>query len=150
MADKKISALTSKASNLEGTDIFAIAEDDGAGSYVSKGITGDEIKKGITQIEFNTQSASYTLVLSDQNKMIEINNASANEVTIPLNSAVSFPIGTQILVTQAGAGQTSIGKSVGVNLYAEDNRLKLVGQYAMCTLIKKGTDTWYVGGNLEA
>ena len=72
MADKKISALTSKASNLESTDIFAIAEDDGAGSYVSKGITGDEIKKGITQIEFNTQSASYTLVLSDQNKMVEI------------------------------------------------------------------------------
>jgi hypothetical protein len=150
MADKKISALTAKSDNLDTTDIFAIAEDDGAGGYVSKGITGEEIKKGITQIEFNTQSASYTLVLSDQNKMIEINNASANEVTIPLNSAVAFPIGTQILVTQAGAGQTSIGKSVGVTLYAEDNKLKLVGQYAMCTLIKKSTDLWYVGGNLEA
>lgn len=150
MADKKISALTAKSDNLDTTDIFAIAEDDGAGGYVSKGITGEEIKKGITQIEFNTQSASYTLVLSDQNKMIEINNASANEVTIPLNSAVAFPIGTQILVTQAGAGQTSIGKSVGVTLYAEDNKLKLVGQYAMCTLIKKSADLWYVGGNLEA
>ena len=150
MADKKISALTAKSDNLDTTDIFAIAEDDGAGGYVSKGITGEEIKKGITQIEFNTQSASYTLVLSDQNKMIEINNASANEVTIPLNSAVAFPIGTQILVTQAGAGQTSIGKSVGVNIYAADNKLKLVGQYAMCTLIKKSTDLWYVGGNLEA
>ncbi len=150
MADKKISALTAKSDNLEATDIFAIAEDDGAGGYVSKGITGDEIKKGITQIEFNTQSASYTLVLSDQNKMVEINNASANEVTIPLNSAVAFPIGTQILVTQAGTGQTSIGKSVGVTLYAEDNKLKLVGQYAMCTLIKKSTDLWYIGGNLEA
>ena len=150
MADKKISALTAKSDNLDTTDIFAIAEDDGAGGYVSKGITGEEIKKGITQIEFNTQSASYTLVLSDQNKMIEINNASANEVTIPLNSAVAFPIGTQILVTQAGAGQTSIGKSVGVTLYAEDNKLKLVGQYAMCTLIKKSTDLWYIGGNLEA
>ncbi len=150
MADKKISALTAKSDNLDTTDIFAIAEDDGAGGYVSKGITGEEIKKGITQIEFNTQSASYTLVLSDQNKMIEINNASANEVTIPLNSVVAFPIGTQILVTQAGAGQTSIGKSVGVTLYAEDNKLKLVGQYAMCTLIKKSTDLWYVGGNLES
>ncbi len=150
MADKKISALTAKASNLDTTDIFAIAEDDGAGGYASKGITGDEIKKAITEVEFNTQSASYTLALSDQNKMIEINNASANEVTIPLNSVVAFPIGTQILVVQAGAGQTSIGKSVGVTLYAEDNKLKLVGQYAMCTLIKKSADLWYVGGNLEA
>ena len=63
MADKKISALTSKASNLESTDIFAIAEDDGAGSYVSKGITGDEIKNAITEVTHNTQNgASYTLV----------------------------------------------------------------------------------------
>lgn len=150
MADKKISALTAKSSNLESTDVFAIAEDDGAGGFVSKGITGDEIKKGITEIEFNTQSASYTLALTDQNKLVEINNASANEVTVPLDSVASFPIGTQILVVQAGAGQTSIGKSFGVNLYAEGNKFKLVGQYAMATLIKKGTDTWYVGGNLEA
>jgi hypothetical protein len=82
--------------------------------------------------------------------MIEINNASANQITIPLNSVVAFPIGTQILVVQLGAGQTSIGKSVGVNLYAEGNKLKLVGQYAMATIIKKSADLWYVAGNLEA
>ena len=49
MADKKISALTAKGSNLASTDIFAIAEDDGAGGYTSKGVSGDEVKKAITE-----------------------------------------------------------------------------------------------------
>ena len=150
MADIRISQLTAKSSNLASTDELAIAEFVSGTTYTSKKITGAEIKGSITEIEFNTQSATYTLVLSDQNKMIEINNASANQITIPLNSVVAFPIGTQILVVQLGAGQTSIGKSVGVNLYAEGNKLKLVGQYAMATIIKKSADLWYVAGNLEA
>ena len=150
MADIRISQLTAKSSNLASTDELAIAEFVSGTTYTSKKITGAEIKGSITEIEFNTQSATYTLVLSDQNKMIEINNASANQITIPLNSVVAFPIGTQILVIQLGAGQTSIGKSVGVNLYAEGNKLKLVGQYAMATIIKKSADLWYVAGNLEA
>ena len=150
MADIRISQLTAKGSNLASTDEFAIAEFVSGTTFTSKKITGAEIKGSITEIEFNTQSATYTLVLTDQNKMIEINNASANQITIPLNSVVAFPIGTQILVVQLGVGQTSIGKSVGVNLYAEGNKLKLVGQYAMATIIKKSADLWYVAGNLEA
>ena len=150
MADIRISQLTAKSSNLASTDELAIAEFVSGTTYTSKKITGAEIKGSITEIEFNTQSATYTLVLADQNKMIEINNASANQITIPLNSVVAFPIGTQILVVQLGAGQTSIGKSVGVTLYAEGNKLKLVGQYAMATIIKKSADLWYVAGNLEA
>lgn len=150
MADIRISQLTAKGSNLASTDELAIAEFVSGTTFTSKKITGAEIKGSITEIEFNTQSATYTLVLTDQNKMIEINNASANQITIPLNSVVAFPIGTQILVVQLGVGQTSIGKSVGVNLYAEGNKLKLVGQYAMATIIKKSADLWYVAGNLEA
>ena len=43
MAEIKISQLTAKGANLANTDEFAIAEDDGAGGYVSKKITGAEI-----------------------------------------------------------------------------------------------------------
>jgi hypothetical protein len=151
MADKKISALTSKASNLESTDIFAIAEDDGAGSYVSKGITGDEIKNAITEIIHNAQtSTSYTLVLGDRDKLVELDNASAITLTVPTNSSVAFPIGTQILLVQKGAGQVTIQGDTGVTVYAEDSRVKTVGQYAMATLVKCASDTWYLGGNLEA
>lgn len=37
-----------------------------------------------------------------------MNNAAANTLTIPANALVAYPIGTQILVTQMGAGTTSI------------------------------------------
>ena len=150
MADKKISALTAKSDNLDTTDIFAIAEDDGAGGYVSKGITGDEIKKAITEVIHNTQNgASYTLVIGDRDSLVEMNNGSGNTLTVPTNASVSFPIGTQILVVQKGNGQTTIQGDTGVTVYAEDSKVKTVGQYAMATLIKCDTDTWYLGGNLE-
>jgi len=150
MSDKKISELTAKSSNLETTDIFAIAEDDGAGGYASKGITGDEIKKAITEVSHNAQTGTaYTLVIADRDKLVEMDNASANTLTIPLNSSVAFPIGTQILIVQKGAGQTTISGDTGVTVYSEDSKVKTVGQYALATLIKCASDTWYLGGNLE-
>lgn len=150
MSDKKISELTAKSSNLETTDVFAIAEDDGAGGYASKGITGDEIKKAITEVSHNAQTGTaYTLVIGDRDKLVEMDNASANTLTIPTNASVAFPIGTQILIVQKGAGQTTISGDTGVTVYSEDSKVKTVGQYALATLIKCASDTWYLGGNLE-
>lgn len=146
----KISQLPAKGADLADGDLIPIAAVDAGSStgYSTKYVTGAEVTNPNGLIEFNTQSTTYTLVLSDANKMVEINNAAANELIIPLNSVVAFPIGTQILVSQLGAGQTSIGKSVGVTLNAEGNKLKIAGQYGIVSLIKKSTDLWYVSGNL--
>jgi len=149
MADKKISALTSKGSNLDSTDIFAIAEDDGAGGYTSKGVSGDEVKKSITEIPVNEQTGNYTLVLADQDKLIEMNVALVNTLTIPTNASVSFAIGTQIAIVQKGAGKTTITGDTGVTVYSEGSKVSFVGQYGLATIIKCDTDTWYLGGNLE-
>ena len=150
MSDKKISQLTAKNDILEDSDIFAIAESDGSGGHVSKGITGDEIRKSITKVRKNTLSGnSYTLVLTDRDSLLEVGNGADVNVNIPTNSSVAFPIGTQILVVQSGAGQCIITPSVGVNVYSEGSKVKTVGQYALATLIKCDTDSWYLGGNLE-
>jgi hypothetical protein len=101
----------------------------------------------ISHIATNPQSASYTLVLADDGKIIEVNNGSANTVTIPLNSSVAFPIGTQITVLQTGAGQTTIAATGGVTLNATPG-LKLRAQWSSVTLIKRGTDTWVAVGDL--
>jgi hypothetical protein len=71
-------------------------------------------------------------------------------LTIPLNATVAFPIGTEIAVLQYGAGQTTIVATVGVTLRAKANALKISGQFAGCTLVKVGTDEWYVIGDLTA
>ena len=98
----------------------------------------------------NRQTASYTLALSDRGKLLEMNSASANTATIPLNSSVPFPIGSKIDVTQYGAGATTITATGGVTIRSFTSFLKIAGQYAACTLVKIGTDEWYAYGNLIA
>lgn len=101
-------------------------------------------------LAFNTQIASYTLVLSDAGINIVMNSGSANSLTVPPNSSVPFAIGTQILIAQLGAGQTTVIAGSGVTIYSNGNKLKLSGQYAEAALIKYSTDTWFLSGNLSA
>ena len=99
-------------------------------------------------ITTNRQTASYTLVLSDADKLVEINNASANNLTVPLNSSVAFSTGTQILLAQYGAGQTTIVATSGVTIRSNGGKLKLNAQYSGATLIKIDTNEWYLFGDI--
>ena len=101
-------------------------------------------------ITTNRQTASYTLVLSDADKLVEMNVATANDLTIPLNSSVAFATGTQILLAQYGAGQTTIVATSGVTVRSNESKLKLNVQYSGATLIKIGTDEWYLFGDIVA
>lgn len=96
------------------------------------------------------QTASYTLTLAEADYLVEMNVATANNLTIPPNSTAAFPIGTQIMVAQYGAGQTTIVAGSEVTLRSEGGKLKLSSQYSGATLIKIATDEWYVFGNLTA
>jgi hypothetical protein len=97
----------------------------------------------------NSQSASYTLVLSDADKMLEMNVGSANNLTVPLNSSRAFPIGTQITILQTGTGQTTIVATGGVTINATPG-LKLRTQWSSATLIKRAENTWVAIGDLSA
>jgi hypothetical protein len=96
------------------------------------------------------KTASYTLVLTDAAQVINMNVASANDLTVPLNSSVAFPIGTQILVYQSGAGQTTLVATSGVTIRSQGTKLKIQGQYGIAGLLKIGTDEWVAYGNLVA
>jgi len=97
----------------------------------------------------NAQAASYTLVLADKDKLVEISNASANTLTVPLNSSVAFPIGTQITILQTGAGATTIAATGGVTINATPG-LILRAQWSSVTLIKRAENTWVALGDLRA
>jgi hypothetical protein len=98
----------------------------------------------------NRQTASYTLVLGDADKLVEMNVGSANNLTIPLNSSVAFATGTQILLAQYGAGQTTIVPTSGVTVRSNGSKRKLNVQYSGATLIKIATDEWYLFGDIVA
>jgi hypothetical protein len=96
----------------------------------------------------NRQTASYTLVLSDADKLVEMNVGSANNLTVPLNSSVAFATGTQILLAQYGAGQTTIVATSGVTVRSNGGKLKLNAQYSGATLVKIAENEWYLFGDI--
>jgi hypothetical protein len=97
-------------------------------------------------VSINTQTASYTLVLGDAGKIVEMNVASANTLTVPTNASVAFPIGTNITINQNGAGLTTIVAAGGVTIDSFGGALKMEGQYAGASLYKRGTNEWVLTG----
>ena len=145
MAEIRISQLTAKASNLANTDEFAIAEDDGAGGYVSKKITGAQLKDSTLN---SVTVTTYNLVLTDAHKTVILTNGSAIDARIPLNSGTAFPIGTRIELLQGGAGQVTVAPTSGVTLNSSGGKDKLAAQYSQATILKTDTNTWYLFGDI--
>lgn len=112
---------------------------------------GTQTKVGVPSITtIDAKTASYTLsALTERDSIIEISNASATTLTIPLNSSVAYPVGTTIDIIQTGAGQVTIGNAVGVTVNATPG-LKLRTQWSSATLLKRATNTWLVYGDLTA
>jgi hypothetical protein len=104
-------------------------------------------------LAFDAETASYTAVLANNGQVVTMDNASANNFSIPTNASVAFPIGTQINVLQIGAGQTTIqavtsGTTTILSTGATAAAPKLRVRYSAATCVKAGTDLWYVFGDL--
>lgn len=99
-------------------------------------------------LSFQRNTSSDTLSITDADKVVEMNVGSANNLCVPANADVSFPVGTQILISQYGAGQTTIVALSGVTIRSADSKTKLSKQYSMATLIKVGTNEWYLAGDI--
>lgn len=105
----------------------------------------------LTQVAgVSTQTADYTLVLGDAGDVVEMNVGTANNLTVPPNSSVAFPIGTILDIVQLGAGQTTVVAGSGVTIRSSGSKLKITGQYSGATLYKRGTDEWVLTGDLAA
>jgi hypothetical protein len=114
------------------------------------GATGATGSNAVLTLVTNAQSGTtYTLVLADVNKLVELSNASAITLTVPTNAALAgFNAGDQINLLQTGAGQVTVG-GAGVTVNGTPG-LKLRAQYSSATLIKRATDTWVLIGDLSA
>lgn len=105
----------------------------------------------LDNITFNAQTGTtYTIVLSDAQKLVTLTNASAITVTVPLNSTSAFEIGDQVNLLQLGAGQVTVSPAGGVTIRSEGSRTKIRAQYGLVTLVKIGTDEWVLIGNTAA
>lgn len=93
------------------------------------------------------KTASHVATILDAGKFVEMNVASANSFTIPPNSSVPFPIGTEIHIMQTGAGQTALAAGSGVTISQPASQSwNLSEQYAAVTVKKVGTNSWRAMG----
>jgi len=95
----------------------------------------------------NAQTGTtYTLVIGDEYLLgVTMNNAAANTITIPTNASVAFPIGTTILITQLGAGATTIAAAGGVTTVVPADSPLLIGAVGGSRVIqKRATNEWLI------
>ena len=101
--------------------------------------------KSPLNLTLDRKTSNYTLVAGDNGKVIEMNVATANTLTI--NTGL-FSAGNQVLVSQYGAGQTSFVAGAGMTLRSDSGKLKIGTQYSLETLIFISATEAYLTGNL--
>lgn len=137
-----------------GTQKFAVAFD-GTITF-QDGTTQTTAATYDPNIIVNAQTGTtYSLVAGDAQKLITLSNASAVTLTIPSNATAALPTGTQVTISQYGAGQvTVVGASSPspvtiVSVGATASSPKLRAQYSTATLIQTSTDNWLVVGDIS-
>lgn len=101
-------------------------------------------------VDYNTQHA---LLLTDfsetSTKIIKLTIPTANDLLIPTNAAVTFPVGATLHFVQTGIGQVTIKGDTGVTVNGTPG-LKFRAQYSAVTLIQIAIDVWLAWGDLSA
>ena len=114
-----------------------------SGSTVLSTVTADAYK--LSSAGISAKTASYTLVAGDNGKIITMNVASANNLTVP----ASLDVGFNCTVIQLGAGQTTIVAS-GTTLNSYQGYLKISGQHGSASIVSYVSNVYNVAGSLSA
>ncbi len=141
MASKKISQLDTITSLTE-NDVFVVNQL-GSTKKVSLSTVTVSSKAVIDNASIAAGSTSYTLKLSDANRVILCNNTAPLTASIP---ADIFSVGTEMIMIQRGEVVT-LSAGVGVTIESNGNKLKTNGTSAGVCLINIANNTWFLGGN---
>ena len=92
--------------------------------------------------------ADYILVIGDANNIINADgdgSSSGFQIKIPLDSSVAFPIGTEVLFVNIGAGYNYIAAISGVTIIQASTTLN---PGLMRKGVKLDTDTWLISSSI--
>jgi hypothetical protein len=119
-------------------------------TLTNKTLTSPTITTPKITIDFNAQTGtSYSLVASDQDKLVTLSNAAAITLTVPLSV---FSAGQLINIQQIGAGQVTLAAAVGVTITstgATSAAPKLRAQFSAATIVCTAANTFTVVGDLS-
>ena len=91
------------------------------------------------------KTASHTLTGTDNGRVITMNVATANTLTVPSGLAEGF----NCTIIQIGAGQTTITAS-GTTLNSVSSFLKISAQHGSASIISYASNVYNVAGSLSA
>jgi len=102
-------------------------------------------------VAINAQTGTaYTIGTADVGKLVTLSNVAAQTITIPANSSVAFAIGDQVNFMNLSTGTATFAAGGTAVIRSAGSALKLVTQYAVCTVLKIDTDAWVMVGNVTA
>lgn len=99
------------------------------------------------QVSVVTITDGRALLLTDAGKMIEVNSADDEVITVPTHAAVALPVNSVVEIARYGAGSVTISASSGVTLLCPHEG-RSIPRYARASLIKRSTTEWYLAGDL--
>jgi len=118
-------------------------------TLTNKTLTSPTINTPKITIDFNAQTGtSYSLVASDQDKLVTLSNAAAITLTIPPSV---FSAGQLVNIQQIGAGQVTLAAGAGVTITstgATSAAPKLRAQFSAATVVCTAANTFTVIGDL--
>jgi len=103
----------------------------------------DWVNSNLLLVETDEKIANYTLQITDTSKVVPINGTDL-VVTVPLNSAVGFPIGSVVNIYNLNASGVIIIGAGGVTV----RNAGMLGEFGEASLRKRGTNEWVLAGNV--
>ena len=132
--------------HITGSNITANGNISASGNLITNNISASGEIEGRYRRPIITKSSDGTLVLNDQGSYLR---CSSVKLTIPLNSSVEYPIGTEIdFIQTTSAGHLMVTASNGVIINSRHNLLSASGQFSANSCKKVGTDEWDMLGDL--
>lgn len=130
------------AVGIGGTAAFSLSS---GGAAFAGQISAGGIELGYKDLPVNSQTAGYTLVLTDRGKEISITTGG---VTIPSNAGTAFPVGAAIVIFNNSATAQTLAiisdtlRLAGTTLTGN----RTIGPWGLATVVKQATTLWTVSG----
>ena len=119
-----------------------------SGTVWTVSLTSARIQSMLVTAPRTTALTADTPTTADLGGYLRCTSASAVIVTIPPNSSQAFPIGTALVIEQAGTGVVTISPGAGVTINTPRGYSTIATQYGVAQVKKIGTDTWTLLGDI--
>ena len=92
--------------------------------------------------------AAYTLQLADAGMFLDVTNGANVTITIPLQSSVAWPAGTEIEICRDTTYTVTIAGASGVTIRSAGSKTAIADQYGCAVLKRMAENVWLLAGDL--